>query len=600
MVISMDAKIVNLTSLFSGDIAYQIPQFQRIYAWDREEQWMPLWEDVKSIAEELMKSGGSSGKPHFMGAIVLQPRAKKAGEVAKILVVDGQQRLTTLQLLIRAAQLAFEEVSDNERAERLRSLTENDESQLQGDPGNLTKIRQSNYLDQTAFHNAIIMPHFDIGSSSQLIASAFRFFKGEVDTWLNDGTAGREEKSCALVATLAKYLQVAAIDLDHDEKPHIIFETLNARGEPLKQSDLIKNTVMYEANVTDDATTARRLWALFDDEWWQQSTGEPRVERIQLDRFLNHWMAMQSRQEVSHLRVAAEFRKYVASQQTPDIYTITEGVKVTGAIYKDFLEVRDDDEEVRIFLKRMKILDIVAAMPLLLWLKTSKVPREQVKQCFQIIESFLVRRMLCRLISHGLGGYFINLLNKLHDQPPRNCLPITIEHFGSSTSTSTIWPNNRMLIEQLTTRPLPGTVARQKMVVEAIEDYIRGELTESLLDTSKLTVEHIMPKKWGTHWRLPTRSPTQEEIEERDEKVRFLGNLTLTTSKMNSSLSNGPWRRKRRELKKHATFLLTQNLVSEHFENYDEKSILKRTHEMAEVITKVWRPWDHYRSLTSR
>ena len=419
----------------------------------------------------------------------------------------------------------------------------------------------------------------------------------KVETWLNDGNGDRVHKSDALEDALARYLEIAVIDLDSDEKPHIIFETLNARGEPLKQSDLVKNTVMYEANVIDDATTARRLWSMFDDIWWRQSTGEPRVERIQLDRFLNHWMVMQARQEVSHQRVAAEFREYVGSQHTPDIETITEGVKTTGVIYKNFLEVRDDDEEIRIFLKRMKILDIAVAMPLLLWLMTSDSPKEHVKQCFQIIESYLVRRMLCGLISHGLGGFFANLLNKLHAQSPTDCISTTVDHFGSSTSTSTMWPNDRMLIERLTTKPLAGTVPRRKMVLEAIEDHMRGEMTEQLIWTDKLTVEHIMPKKWETHWRFPFDSPNQEDIERRNDTVKFLGNLTLTTSKLNSSLSNAPWSEKHGALAKHGTLLLTKSLLSDYSHSFDEDSIIDRTRKMAEIIAQVWRPWEHYKGL---
>lgn len=591
----MDAKIVNLTSLFSGQISYQIPQFQRPYAWDENEQWMPLWEDVKNIAERAMRIEDSKVRPHFMGAIVLQHRQSKTGEVAKTLVVDGQQRLTTLQLLIRATQWAFQVANDNVRADRLRSLTENQKSHLANDLDNQTKIRQSNHLDQKAFYEAIIMSDVDSRNDFILITRAYEFLKDKVETWLNDGNGDRAHKSDALEDALARYLEIAVIDLDADEKPHIIFETLNARGEPLKQSDLVKNTVMYEANVIDDATAARRLWSMFDDMWWRQSTGEPRVERTQLDRFLNHWMVMQARQEVSHQRVAAEFREYVGSPQTPDIETITEGVRTTGVIYKNFLEMRDDDEEIRIFLKRMKILDIAVAMPLLLWLMTSDAPKEHVKQCFQIIESYLVRRMLCGLISHGLGGFFANLLNKLHDRSPTDCFSIMADHFGSSTSTSTMWPNDRMLIERLTTRPLAGTVPRRKMVLEAIEDHMRGEMTEQLIWTDKLTLEHIMPKRWEAHWRFPFDSPTQEDIERRNETVKSLGNLTLTTSKLNSSLSNAPWSEKHGALEKHGTLFLTKSLLADYAYHFDEDSIIDRTCKMAERIAKVWRPWEHYK-----
>ena len=554
-----------------------------------------LWEDVKNVAERTMRNEDSKVRPHFMGAIVLQPRKSKTGEVAKTLVVDGQQRLTTLQLLIKASQWAFQAANDNVRADRLRALTENKESHLGNDRDNQTKIRQSNHLDQKAFYEAIIASDVDGRSDFMLITRAYRFLKEKVETWLNDGHGDRVRKSDALEDALAKYLEIAVIDLDSDEKPHIIFETLNARGEPLKQSDLVKNTVMYEANVIDDSAAARRLWSMFDDLWWRKSTGEPRVERIQLDRFLNHWMVMQSRQEVSHQRVAAEFREHVGSQQTPNIETIAEGVRATGVIYKNFLEVRDDDEEIRNFLKRMKILDIAVAMPLLLWLETSSSHRDHVKECFQIIESYLVRRMLCGLISHGLGGFFANLLNKLHLQSPTDYVSITSDHFGSSTSSSTLWPNDRMLIERLSTRPLAGTVPRRKMVLEAIEDQMRGEFTEQLISIDKLTVEHLMPRKWGTHWRLPSDSPTQEEIERRDEAVKFLGNLTLTTSKLNSSLSNAPWREKHGALEKHGTLLLTKSLLSNHPHHFDEDSIFHRTSDMAERVAMIWRPLEHFK-----
>ena len=91
----------------------------------------------------------------------------------------------------------------------------------------------------------------------------------------------------ALEEVLTKYLQIAVIDLDEDEKPHIVFETLNARGEPLKQSDLIKNTVMYEADVIDDAEKAKELWGMFNEKWWREDSGESGSNRVHIDRFLN-------------------------------------------------------------------------------------------------------------------------------------------------------------------------------------------------------------------------------------------------------------------------------------------------------------------------
>ena len=99
----MEANILNLKTLFGSEVSYRIPQFQRPYAWKKAEQWKPLWQDVLNVAETILSRQDRKVPPHFMGAIVLQNQDSGTGEVVKRIVVDGQQRLTTLQLLIRAA-----------------------------------------------------------------------------------------------------------------------------------------------------------------------------------------------------------------------------------------------------------------------------------------------------------------------------------------------------------------------------------------------------------------------------------------------------------------------------------------------------------------
>ena len=105
----MDADIMGLKDLFGFGISYRIPEFQRPYAWG-EEQWSSLWDDVRNVGNRIMRAPDSTELlPHFMGAIVVQPRNGdgRYNEVRQVLVVDGQQRLTTLQLLIKAVQKEF-------------------------------------------------------------------------------------------------------------------------------------------------------------------------------------------------------------------------------------------------------------------------------------------------------------------------------------------------------------------------------------------------------------------------------------------------------------------------------------------------------------
>lgn len=410
--VEMKADVVKLQTLFQQQVSYRIPQFQRPYAWEKDRQWEPLWKDVRDVAERcLNRTANDKIRPHFMGAIVLQQRKSGTGEVRKSLVIDGQQRLTTLQLLIKATEQAFQSQDYMVRVERLRELTTNQKSHCGDDNENQTKIRQSNIIDRRAFQEVIIGPYSDEQSQCWTISQAYIYFKTEVRNWLRTDPQkqNRIAKADALEDTFTKHLTIAVIDLDVDEKPHIIFETLNARGEPLTQSDLIKNTVMYEAKVVDDAQKARELWGMFDtDEWWRRDSRDDKLKRIQIDKFLYYWIVMRTLRDVSPNRVALEFRKYLEERihEESTIETITEEIKRAGKIYQDMEE--GSFQEIQIFLNRMKAIELRVITPLLLWLYTSKVPLEQRKRSIEVLESYVVRRMLCGS-TLNLNKVFINL-----------------------------------------------------------------------------------------------------------------------------------------------------------------------------------------------
>ena len=368
----MDANVVNLEKLFSSQISYRIPQFQRPYAWRLDTQWAPLWEDVRQVAERRLNSESSEDRPHFMGAIVLQQQPNNVGEVTKRLVIDGQQRLTTLQLLLRATQHAFQGQDDASRADRIGELTVNKESHWGSEPDNETKIRQSNQNDKDAFQEAIRAPMYN-SSSERLITKSYKYFRDTVGDWLNEDPANRHARADALEQTLTSLLQIAAIELDEHEKPHIIFETLNARGEPLTQSDLVKKTVMYEADVTDDRQRAERLWRIFENEFWRSGSGSGSSHGIHLDRFLNYWMVTKTYKHIVHDRVASEFRNYVANQNSlPDgtsIDGVAADIRKSARIYRDI--EADAMLGIELFLRRLKIMDQGTTIPILLWLYTS-------------------------------------------------------------------------------------------------------------------------------------------------------------------------------------------------------------------------------------
>ena len=476
----MDASIVHLQTLFGDQVSYQIPQFQRPYAWRKGDQWFPLWEDVRNLAERHLDADGQGQvKPHFMGAIVLQYRKSNTNEVTKRLVVDGQQRLTTLQLLIKAAQLVFRQLDDEARFARLSGLTENSEHHLGGDPSNRTKIRQSNTNDQQSFRDVIEVIFLDGQGNYRPITQAFQYFKGKVEDWLSeaDTPAERVRRSDALEEALSKSLLIAVIDLDENEEPHIIFETLNARGEVLTQSDLVKNTVMYKAGVVDDAGAAQRLWGMFDiSDWWRTSSQEGRLDRIQLDRLLNHWMMATTLKNVAPNRVASEFRVYLNDNPDAKIERIAGRIKDAGGVYRDTLGFRDSDPEVSKALVRIiGDMGLVFVMPLILYLKAANIPPKRYRRCVQILDSYLIRRFLYGRITQGLASFFITMLEHMDRKTPAHYEDTMAQFLNSQTSDSQMWPNDRILHARLTNNRLGGTIRRRRMVLVELEHHLRNE-----------------------------------------------------------------------------------------------------------------------------
>ena len=283
----MEVKLRNLTRLFVHPARYEIPRFQRPYVWSRDKQWVPLWDDVQHTAERILvaRRGDSPlPQPHFMGAVVLQQIANVSGSLARRIVVDGQQRLTTLQLLLDAAQETLERRGTNGPAARLEDLVLNQPKYQGGNADNAFKVWPTE-ADQEAFRHAMVNGLSSGEWPESRIVKAHAFSKDQIDQWIGEGAEPDEEtneRAEALEEALAQLLELVVIDLRSSDNPHIIFETLNARGTPLRQSDLMKNMILHEAEKTGVGNEV--AWP-FEGAWWdrdirQGTTVSPSHRRV--------------------------------------------------------------------------------------------------------------------------------------------------------------------------------------------------------------------------------------------------------------------------------------------------------------------------------
>ena len=325
----MKTDILTPKDLFQKDIHYTVPGFQRRYVWKQDEQWEPLWEDVCNTAdnylEQLNKENGEgvvaeqNTARHFLGAVVVQQVNTATRDVERREVIDGQQRLTTLQLLLDAVQSVCEERGVRGVAKRLFKLVTNDKDLVE-DQDHILKLWPTTN-DREAFRHAMHNGLATDGYEESLIVQAHEYFQLQARQWLGPNSDSElvQTRMEALETALTGMLQMVVIDLGPQDDPHVIFETLNARGTPLLQSDLIKNYVAAEAG----QTAQEDIWGNLDEDWWREDLRQGRLLRPRIDALLGYWLGMRTSADFSQQGLrrvqgnsgcTADRRCYVGSQ----------------------------------------------------------------------------------------------------------------------------------------------------------------------------------------------------------------------------------------------------------------------------------------------
>ena len=591
----MKVDILNLQSLFGKPGRYEIPPFQRAYVWNRKEQWVPLWGDVQNKAEQYLEASHGQSPSHFLGSVVLQQKLVPAGQLMTRVVVDGQQRLTTLQLLLDAVQEVFEERGYAHAAKRLEVLVLNEEHFRDNNPDHAFKVWPT-LQDQDAFRHAM---HNDQASSEHeksLIVSAHKFFKRQVDQWLGPRRQQNEMRMAALEQAVTNLLEVVVIDLDTTEDPHVIFETLNARGTPLLQSDLVKNMVLFEAGktgVASDSDDAARLWG-FTDNWWRKEIAQGRIYRPRIDVFLNYWLVMRKCEEVKANDVFDVFRSYYESENSR-IEDVAEDIGRVAEFYRSLEEAPIPD--MATFLYRWKVMQARVLTPVLLWLLSSNVPHSQFNKSLRALDSYLVRRMVYRsTTAQHYNRLFFVLLDSLRRAGAERAGDTIVQYLGDQDLNVGIWPNDHQMEDAFMTLPVYRSLSkgRLRILLEGIEEELRTDKAESESVPRNLTIEHIMPQQWQENWGLqqvPSPLDVESEFdatERRNSLIHSIGNLTLVNKKLNPALSNAPWEEKQAGLSEHSTLFLNKVLLTNAPDVWDEDAIKTRARRLFQAAAKVW------------
>ncbi len=611
----MDAKPKTPEEIFGTHIRYVIPPFQRPYVWEEDKQWEPLWNDVARTAE-LALDAVDDGQPapdgmpvHFLGAVVLQHVATGTGYIRSCNVVDGQQRLTTLQLLMDAVQEVVAEFGDETDAEVLQDLVRNNPKKLQR-KDEIFKVWPSR-LDQAAFR-ATMTDGAEIPEElcDSRIVQAHWYFRQRAVEWagITDDAEEAVRRLEMLTKVLHRHLQLVAIDLTMTDNPQMIFETLNDRGTPLLAADLVKNYVFLSVDRpgVDVDQWEREYWGDFDEPWWREEVSQGRHYRSRIDIFLQYWLTMRIQEDVPSDEVFKRFRRFAQERGIADpskAEQLLTSLRADTRQFRGFAEFEPDSPEGVFYYRVVEAMQMGVATPVLLWLLSAEhtVPTAERARALAALESWLVRRMLLRLTTKDINRVTVALLKVLSAGEPTDAGAITERFLAGQTAPSRYWPTDDELISSVATSKLYGVVqqGRIRMVLEAIEDAKRTEKSEFPHCPRDLQVEHIMPQAWRNHWGGDLGDEPSAAAK-RDRMVQTLGNLTLVTAKLNPSLTNLPWHDadaaqikpgaegKRTQLDQHSLLLLNRELVKQHPDQWTEGDIARRGQALAAAVVAIW------------
>jgi hypothetical protein len=426
----------------------------------------------------------------------------------------------------------------------------------------------------------------------QAIADAYVFFYGVVQDWLRLGEDGAETRVETLLATLRDHLRMVVIDLGPEDDAQVIFETLNARGTPLLPTDLVKNYLLHRAELDGENVEHlyRTYWQPFDDDdkYWREEVGRGHAQRARIDTFLQHYLTLRTGQEVPVAHLYTAFREHAEEPQSGSAAVQLERLRDYARVYRHFDEIPPGTRE-GLFFERLAEMEITTAYPFLLelWKRHQVDAADEVRAVVGDLESFLVRRMICQLNTRGYNKLFVDLLGTL-EGPPKT-LPDRVRAFLlASDAESTVWPDDPAVRQAWLDRPVYRVLrkSRVRKLLEALERELHGGKTEKIEFAEKLTVEHLLPRKWRKHWPLPTDLPEEDAEARRERLLHTMGNLTLLTKKLNPSVKHGPWEKKREQILTHSALNLNRPL--DKIREWTEAAIEERGRQLFEVARRIW------------
>ncbi|KAA3448617.1 DUF262 domain-containing protein [Mesorhizobium sp. SARCC-RB16n] len=619
----MDVHKTSLLAVFDAKQRLEVPLFQRQYVWSEEQQWLPLWEDIERKFTEAL-DGRKDAPVHFLGAMVLDQKQTPTGHVVVRQVIDGQQRLTTLQIFLAAYRDFCSEKECPALAAECSKFLENT-GMMADQSVDRFKVWPTQ-LDRPQFTDVIVSgsrtevlrrhplrkkPYARKPDPRPRMVEAYLFFYEQLIGFFS-GENGEAPLASEFplttrvdecFQTLRNALMVVVIDLQKDDDPQVIFETLNARGQPLLPADLLRNYIFFRASRDglDVEASYKQYWARFDEEFWREEVKQGRLTRPRSDLFMQHFLSSRQGQDIPIKHLYIEYRHWIESEKPfPDVATELKTLARQGDQFRRIIAPEKSDE-IYGLCTFLEAYDIRTAYPLLLALLDANLEATEWQAISEILESYLLRRAVCNLGTKNYNRIFLGLTRNLRRDgfSAAKLKALLLAQTGESG----VWPDDATFREAWVSKQLYGPLNSPKLVhlFSRLNQTFMSSKSEAVVFGTQPTVEHIMPQTWTKTWPLPdggqgmdftelySASPADPRVtatRKREVAIQTLGNLTILSSGLNTSQSNQSWDKKRPEMMKHSLLPINQSLLE--MSVWDESTVQTRGEQLFERALSVW------------
>ena len=504
------------THIINGTTQFVIPVFQRDYSWT-EVQCEQMWTDIIQAAKQV------EGPGHFLGSFVYMATDDNTAGFTRWLIVDGQQRLTTLMILLIALRDYMEETNFPE--------TDEGPTPARIDGNFLSNAYESGSRkqklilrrnDEEILTGLLNKKHPDKEVTHKIIEN-YDYFKSRL-----------KDSDVEMVYAGVNRLVVVDVALDRKtDNPQLVFESLNSTGLDLTSADLVRNFVLLSIEEKEQT----RLY----EEYWSPLEQCFAANVYAIDNFIRDYVAArtgatrQSRSKDIYYEFRDAFNRFVEIDGDIET-TLTDMLSKAGA-YSAFVAGNSPDTELARSLFRVRRLTEVPAILIMrlhhLFTDSDSLPKAEFIEALGLIESFVLRRAVCRIQSRNFWSYFAAMSKRIGEENPLLDLKVALARLTESYR----FPSDEEFSTALKTVDLYD-LRVCKVVLDGLENYGNNEPS----DTSTYSIEHILPQNQNlpSGWR-EMLGIEWEEIQ--SSRLHKLGNLTLTG--YNSTYSDRPFDEKK-------------------------------------------------------